>query len=72
MTKKNVVLLKPHTHAGTKYAPGATLYVAERLADWLVNQGVARFTDPNERVAQLRPTPQRMSGPSPSKCCGRK
>jgi hypothetical protein len=72
MTRKNVVLVKQHIHSGVRYAPGATLYVAERLADWLVEQGVARFADPNERVSTPRPAPMRMSGPSLKTCCGRR
>jgi hypothetical protein len=36
-----VTLLKPHTDAGTDYAPGDTLDVDEATAQWLIEHGVA-------------------------------
>lgn len=37
----NIELLKPHTHAGVRYAPGAHLDVDEATARWLIDQAVA-------------------------------
>ncbi len=37
-----IELLKPHTHAGKAYAPGAVIPLDDDLADWLVKAGVAR------------------------------
>lgn len=38
-----IELLKPHTHAGTSYPPGAVIALDDDLARWLVDTGVARF-----------------------------
>ena len=38
-------LLKPHTHAGKAYAPGAVITFDDDLADWLAKAGVARVPD---------------------------
>jgi len=37
-----VTLLKPHTDAGTDYAPGEMLDVDEATARWLIEHGVAK------------------------------
>lgn len=39
-----VELLKPHTHAGTAYPPGAVIALDEDLTKWLVDAGIARAT----------------------------
>lgn len=38
----NIELLKPHTHAGVRYAPGAHLDVDEATARWLIDHAVAQ------------------------------
>jgi hypothetical protein len=35
-------LLKPHTHTGIAYPPGAVLALDDDLAQWLVDAGIAR------------------------------
>ena len=37
-----IELLKPHTHAGTPYAPGAVIAVDDLSARWLIDISVAR------------------------------
>lgn len=37
-----VELLKPHTHAGADYAPGAVIELDDDLARWLSDIGTAR------------------------------
>lgn len=34
---KAIVLLKPHTHEGRDYDPGAKLTLTEQDADWLIS-----------------------------------
>ena len=41
-----IELLKPHTHAGQEYAPGAALDVDDGAARWLIEIGVAKAADP--------------------------
>lgn len=36
-----IVLLKPHAHAGIVHAPGAQLILDDDLAQWLVDSGIA-------------------------------
>ena len=47
-----VVLLKPHVHAGVLYQPGAVIALEEDIAKWLADAGIARV-----RVAQPIPKP---------------
>ncbi len=35
-------LIKPHTHAGVRYAPGTNLDVVEATARWLIDHAVAQ------------------------------
>ena len=35
-------LIKPHTHAGVRYAPGTHLDVDEATARWLIDHAVAK------------------------------
>lgn len=44
MTEKKVELLQEHKHGGHRYAPGSILTMNSRIADWLVAQGVAKFS----------------------------
>ena len=44
MKQKHVKLLKPHTHAGRDYDPGAVLKLDEDAADWLISIGTAEAT----------------------------
>lgn len=47
-------LIKPHTHAGVRYAPGVHLDVDEATARWLIDHAVA--TKVAQEVAQeVRP-----------------
>lgn len=39
-----VELLKPHEHAGKRHEVGAVLMLADELAQWLLDIGVARAT----------------------------
>lgn len=48
-----VTLIKPHTDAGTGYAPGDTLDVDEATAQWLIEHGVA------EAAPQPQPEPKK-------------
>ncbi len=48
-----LTLIKPHTHAGTDYAPGDTLDVDEATARWLIEHGVAE-AEPEPKP--LKPT----------------
>lgn len=43
MTETKVELLKQHKHGGATYAPGAIIAVNPRIAEWLVDQGVAKM-----------------------------
>jgi len=38
-----IILTQPHTHAGVAYASGKRLEVDKAVADWLVEQGIARL-----------------------------
>mgnify|MGYP001577508232 CR=1 FL=1 len=44
MAETAITLLKPHTHAGHDYAPGAQLTLAADSAAWLIRIGTARLT----------------------------
>lgn len=61
---KTIVLLKEHTHAGVKRAPGTILSLEARTADWLVEQGKARY----QPGAQA--TPAKAQGITKRGCCG--
>lgn len=37
-----VELIKPHTHAGVLFAPGAHLNVSDATAQWLIDHAVAK------------------------------
>lgn len=43
-------LIKPHTHAGVRYAPGVHLDVDEVTARWLIDHAVAK-----EVAQEVRP-----------------
>ena len=38
-----IELLKPHTHAGKAYPPGAVIALDDDLARWLLDTGVTRI-----------------------------
>lgn len=40
--KMKIELLKPHTHAGRGYPPGAVIEVDRDAAEWLVANGIAK------------------------------
>lgn len=69
---KTVRLLKPHTHSGRRYLPGAELTLVPRLADWLVEQRIADVSGTavpataEAVAAALAPPVIRRTG-----CCGR-
>jgi hypothetical protein len=60
-----LMLTRPHTHAGRFYSPGDRLDVATDTADWLIAQGVARLvpeptkprSGPEPKIAAHSPTP---------------
>ena len=53
----NIQLLKPHTHAGVSFAPGALLVLDEAAARWLIDAGVAKATDGlDEPIGKPQPT----------------
>lgn len=52
-----IELLKTHTHAGIACAPGALLSLDTDLAQWLVDQGVAR----NVPITSAESTPKSQS-----------
>ena len=41
-----VELLKPHTHTGIAYPPGAVIALDDDLAKWLMDAGIARAVQP--------------------------
>ena len=41
-----IKLLKPHTHSGRDYPPGAEITVTDAQAQWLIALGVARTAPP--------------------------
>jgi hypothetical protein len=52
--KHTVKLIRPHTHANTKHAAGATISVSAPEAKWLQDNGIAhkkqnRPTKPNTK-----------------------
>ena len=48
-------LIKPHTHAGVRYAPGAHLDVDEATARWLIDHAVAKEVAQELAVADAAP-----------------
>jgi hypothetical protein len=40
--KVEVELVKPHTHAGHEYAPGAKIEVRPDQAEWLKERGIIK------------------------------
>ena len=38
-----IILIKPHTHAGKHYSAGKRLEIDKPVADWLIEQGIARL-----------------------------
>lgn len=42
MPNQTVELLKPHTHTGIAYPPGAVIALDDDLAQWLMDAGIAR------------------------------
>jgi len=46
MPNQTVELLKPHTHTGIAYPPGAVIALDDDLAQWLVDAGIARPVQP--------------------------
>ena len=48
-----VELLKPHTHAGRDYPPGAQRAIDADAADWLIAIGVAKpLTEPASKTKE--------------------
>ncbi|WP_054075430.1 DUF7210 family protein [Comamonas testosteroni] len=50
-----VELIKPHTHAGVRYASGAHLDVDEATARWLIDHAVAKEGAQEVAVADAAP-----------------
>jgi len=57
-----VMLLKPHTHDGAQYQEGFFLALEPKVADWLIEQGVAV----ESRAGPVRVAPRIMK----RGCCG--
>jgi hypothetical protein len=56
LSPTRVVLIRPHTHAGKRHAPGAVIDVDATTADWLVSQGVAQpQTEPVKTDPDFKP-----------------
>ena len=52
-----IELLKPHTHAGVVYTPGARLDLDEAAARWLIDTCIAMaFVDHGELNVKPKPT----------------
>lgn len=52
-------LLKPHTHTGIAYPPGAVIALDDDLAQWLVATGTARaVSQPAIAQAASKPIPR--------------
>jgi len=45
---KRVVLDRPHTHAGVRYAAGDTADLRPQTAQWLVDRGDAHWPEPTQ------------------------
>lgn len=64
---------KVHTHKGVRYTENMVFEADARTAAWIVSTRSADFVNPNDRPADLRAAPIRMSaGVRVAKCCGRK
>lgn len=50
---KKVKLIKPHTHAGVDYAPGALIEVDEATAQWLAEQGVIEANEAKPKKEKI-------------------
>jgi hypothetical protein len=50
--KKRIELLKQHIHAGLPHKPGAVIELDADLADWLIHEGAAKETTPNDLPAR--------------------
>lgn len=59
---KVVQLQKPHTHNGVRHAPGYFLTLEAKVADWLIEQGVAI----ESRAAVVQQVPKMIK----RGCCG--
>ena len=49
----HIELLKPHTHAGKRFAVGERLELMDASARWLIAQGVAKAATP---ATDLKPS----------------
>lgn len=56
MPNQTVELLKPHTHTGIGYPPGAVIALDDDLAQWLMDAGIARAAS-LPAIAQPVPKP---------------
>lgn len=48
-----IELLKPHTHAGTAYEPGAVITVDDLSARWLTDISVAKLVSGSATKTQI-------------------
>jgi hypothetical protein len=64
--KVAVDLLKHHTDGGTKYPPGFRLMLQPQMAEWLIEQGVAKAASGGASKSITMP---RRSSRGPG-CCG--
>lgn len=58
----HIELLKPHIHAGQRYAAGERLDLNETSARWLIAQGVARPATPDAPAPAPSLKPSRRDG----------
>lgn len=58
-TEKKVELLQDHRHGGKTYGKGSILVMDLRIAEWLIGQGVAKSTNPNDARTATPPAMRR-------------
>jgi hypothetical protein len=59
-----LVLLKPHTHAGKTFSSGERIDADEITAQWLITNGVATES-PKPLKTEPNPTPFQIKEPKP-------
>ena len=57
-----LVLTRPHTHAGKKYGVGDRIEIDATSADWLIAHGIAT-PEPTAPVSELEPKPLQRKEP---------
>lgn len=82
MKMRTVRLVRRHRHVGTVHEAGAQLVIEERIAAWLIAQGVAEAVGGARPVVpemtapavaaevDAAPVARLLSTPRPTGCCG--